>query len=116
MWLGPCLLLLSPRVRVVMRLQEIAVWTSFIVRDPCVLVCSVPRRVPQGTGPAETSIKKAFNFLDYNNTGVVDFLNIKVGLERLKLHPKVKVLEEDWRDITNDGDLCGDDQVMLYVQ
>jgi hypothetical protein len=54
--------------------------------------------------------------LDYNNTGVVDFLNIKVGLERLKLHPKVKVLEEDWRDITNDGDLCGDDQVMLYVQ
>jgi hypothetical protein len=75
-------------------------------------------------------IEKAFNFLDYNNTGVVDFLNVKVGLERLKLHPKVKLLEEDWRDITNDGELCGDDhtltshqffevmhnQVILYVQ
>ena len=68
--------------------------------------------------------------MDYNNTGVVDFLNVKVGLERLKLHPRVKLLEEDWRDMTNDGELCSDDhtltshpffevmrnQVTLYVQ
>ena len=75
-------------------------------------------------------IEEAFNLLDYNNTGVVDFLKAKVGLQRLKFNPKVKLLEEDWRDITNHGKLCGDDhtltshqffevmrnQVTLYVQ
>jgi hypothetical protein len=75
-------------------------------------------------------IEEAFNLLDYNNTGFVNFLKVKVGLERLKFYPKVKLLEEDWRDITNDGKLCGDDdtltshqffevirnQVTLYVQ
>jgi hypothetical protein len=75
-------------------------------------------------------VEEAFNFLDYNNTGFVDFMKLKVGLERLNLHPKVKLLEEDWRDITNDGELCGDNhtltsqqffevmrnQVTLYVQ
>ncbi len=53
-----------------------------------------------------------------------------MGLERLKLYPKVKILEEDWRDLTNHGELSGDDytltsdqffevmrnQVTLYVQ
>jgi hypothetical protein len=75
-------------------------------------------------------IQQAFDALDYNKNGVIDFLEVKVGLERLNLRPKIKLLEEDWRDITNHGELCGDDytltsqqffevmrnQVTLYVQ
>jgi hypothetical protein len=60
-------------------------------------------------------IEEAFNLLDYNNTGFVNFLKVKVGLERLKFYPKVKLLEEDWRDITNDGKLCGDDDTLTSL-
>ncbi len=73
-------------------------------------------------------IQEAFNLFDCNKDGVIDFLEVKVGLERQ--YSKVKLLEEDWRDITNHGELCGDNytltsqqffevmhnQVTLYVQ
>jgi Ca2+-binding EF-hand superfamily protein len=36
-------------------------------------------------------IKEAFNLFDYNKNGIVDFVEVKVGLERLKLYPKVKI-------------------------
>ena len=75
-------------------------------------------------------IKEAFNLFDYNKNCIVNFVEVKVGLERLNLYPKVKILEEDWRDLTNHGELSGDDytltsdqffevkrnQVTLYVQ
>ena len=61
-------------------------------------------------------IKKAFDFFDYNNNGEVDFLEVKVGLQRLNLYPRVELLEEDWRDMTNDGKLCGDSGTLTYQQ
>jgi hypothetical protein len=84
----------------------------------------------QNSDEMATRIEEAFNLFDYNNNGSVDFLEVKVGLERLKLHSKVTILEEDWRDITYHGELCGEDytlsseqffevmrnQVTLYVQ
>ncbi len=61
-------------------------------------------------------IHEAFNLFDCNKDGVIDFLEVKVGLERLKLYPKVELLEEDWRDITNHGQLCGDNYTLNYHQ
>ena len=61
-------------------------------------------------------IKKAFDFFDYNNNGEVDFLEVKVGWQRLNLYPRVELLEEDWRDMTNDGKLCGDSGTLTYQQ
>ncbi len=61
-------------------------------------------------------IKRAFDFFDYNNNGEVDFLEVKVGLQRLNLYPRVELLEEDWRNMTNDGKLCGDSGTLTYHQ
>jgi hypothetical protein len=61
-------------------------------------------------------IQQAFDAFGHNKNGVVDFLEVKVGLERLNLRPKIKLLEEDWRDITNHGELCGDDYTMTSQQ
>ena len=75
-------------------------------------------------------IADIFSLFDYNTNGSLDFLEVKFGLERLKIHPRIKFLEEDWRNITNDGSLCSADytltlsqfqqvmhnQVTLYVQ
>ena len=61
-------------------------------------------------------IQQAFVAFDYNKNGVIDFLEVKVGLERLNLRPKIKLLEEDWRDITNHGELCGDDYTLTSQQ
>ncbi len=39
-------------------------------------------------------------------------MELKVGMERFNLHPMFKLLEEDWRDITYDGELCGDNHTL----
>ena len=56
--------------------------------------------------------QEAFNLFDCNNDGAIDFLEVKLGMERLKLYPKVELLEEDWRDISNHGELCGDNYTL----
>jgi len=63
-----------------------------------------------------TRIQQAFEAFDYNKNGVIDFLEVKVGLERLSLRPKIKLLEEDWREMTNHGELCGDDYTLTSQQ
>jgi hypothetical protein len=49
----------------------------------------------QNSDEMTVSIKEVFNLFDYNKNGIVDLVEVKVALERLKLYPKVKILEED---------------------
>ena len=70
----------------------------------------------QNSDEMEKRIQGTFDFFDYNNNGVLDFLEVKMGLERLNLTPMIELMEEDWLDITNHGELCGESDTLTSEQ
>jgi len=53
-------------------------------------------------------VDEVFQVFDVLNRGYLDFRDLREGLQRLPLYPRVTISEEDWRDMTQLGELSSE--------
>ena len=57
----------------------------------------------------EAQLELLFSLFDIDDSGAVDFEELKLGLRKLGYDPSISVSPEDWDAISMQGTLCDDD-------